>query len=130
VSERLLPACRHEPFIEKWFGKDGGKKLHLQDFMQFIVQLHGIFDELEFALLDADGSGHITGLDLARSLVAPASVLMIDKLLDRVRFNHCWTMPVAQQHGESAPFCSYKLSFKFANRSVHMVASSTSSSSP
>lgn len=76
---------RHEPFIDKWFGKDGERKLALADFMAFIVQLHHIFDELEFALLDADGSGSITGLDLARSLVAPASIQSIDQLLSRVR---------------------------------------------
>jgi hypothetical protein len=85
ASLTFAAACRHEPFIERWFGDKGDKRLQLQDFMEFVVQLHSIFDELEFALLDADGSGYITGLDLARSLVAPASVVMIDKLLNRVR---------------------------------------------
>jgi hypothetical protein len=84
---RLKPSYggyRHEPFIDKWFGPDGSQRLRLDAFQQFIIQLHGVFDELEFAMLDVDRLGYITGTDLARSLVAPAPVAMIDRLLNRV----------------------------------------------
>ena len=36
-------------------------------------------------MLDYNNEGCIRGLDLARSLVAPASIKIIDRLLDRVR---------------------------------------------
>ena len=57
------------------------------DFQKFIIELHTAFDEMEFAMLDVDNTGWITGLDLARSLAAPASIKVVDRLLDRVRFS-------------------------------------------
>ena len=53
--------------------------------MKFLIDLHGIFDDLEFSILDTDQDGAISGLDLARSLASPASTKYIDGLLDRVR---------------------------------------------
>eukprot|EP00892_Ulva_mutabilis_P006095 jgi/Ulvmu1/3858/UM018_0077.1 len=76
-------ASGDEPFIHKWFGKDGNGRLKLADFMQFLIDLHGIFDDLEFSILDIDQDGVISGLDLARSLASPASIKYIDSLLDR-----------------------------------------------
>lgn len=64
-------------------------------FQKFLVQLHGIFDGMEFDMLDVKGKGYISGLELARSLVAPGPVTMIDALLDRVcsffRRLHTWS---------------------------------------
>lgn len=77
--------CRHEPFIDKWFGEAGDLRLKLSEFQSFVSDLHTVFGDLEFALLDTHARGSISGLDLARSFVAPASVSMIDGLLDRVR---------------------------------------------
>jgi hypothetical protein len=100
---------RHEPFIEKWFGLDGKRTLRLADFQLFIVELHMVFDELEFAMLDDDNDGAISGLDLARSLVAPAAVTVIDRLLDRVRAwtpapstlcSAAWSKPCKMRHAQ------------------------------
>ena len=77
--------CRDEPFIDKWFGADGSKRMQFETFRKFLVQLHSIFDGMEFEALDVAAAGHISGLELARSLVAPGPVTSIDGLLDRVR---------------------------------------------
>ena len=77
--------CRDEPFIDKWFGVDGSKRMQFETFRKFLVKLHGIFDGMEFDMLDVKGAGHISGLELARSFVAPGPVTSIDPLLDRVR---------------------------------------------
>lgn len=82
----LRPAPRrNEPLIEKWFGRDGKARVQLSQFSAFLVKLHAVFARLEFDLIDVDDDGIISGRDLARSLVAPASVSHVDRLLDRVR---------------------------------------------
>lgn len=92
-SEPLPRACSDdEPFIHKWFGRDGKGLLSLAEFTRFLVNLHSIFDGLEFNLLDTDQDGFVSGLDLARSLVSPASIQYIDRLLDRVRVSSCVCM--------------------------------------
>jgi len=68
-----------------WFGPDGKKSLKLDEFELFLMQLHEVLEQLEFDMYDTTNSGSITGLDLARSWIAPANVKSIDKLLDRVR---------------------------------------------
>ena len=71
--------------METWFGKDGEKALNLEGFQSFLEQLHDALEQLEFDLYDTDNDSTITGLDLARSWVAPANIKVIDTLLDRVR---------------------------------------------
>ena len=84
ILSHYTDARRDEPFIDKWFGADGNKRMQYDTFQKFLVQLHGIFDGMEFDMLDVKGKGYISGLELARSLVAPGPVTMIDALLDRV----------------------------------------------
>jgi hypothetical protein len=53
-------------------------------FRKFLVQLHAIFEGMEFEMLDVKGDGYISGLELARCFAAPGPVTHIDALLDRV----------------------------------------------
>lgn len=83
--------CRDTPsngLMLTWFGANGDQHLRLDQFQAFLVQLHHVFEALEFNILDHDGDGKISGLELARSLVAPAGVRLIDDLLNRVRCHY------------------------------------------
>ncbi|EFJ50876.1 hypothetical protein VOLCADRAFT_103668 [Volvox carteri f. nagariensis] len=68
----------------KFFGKDGGKKLLLPEFRDFLDKLHAELVTLEFKHYDYSGSGSIPAVDFGRSLVATADIRRVDQLLDKV----------------------------------------------
>ncbi|CAA0829355.1 calcium-binding EF hand family protein [Striga hermonthica] len=70
--------------LEYFFGRDGKKLLHHDNFVQFLRDLHYEIVRLEFAHYDYKLRGTISAKDFALSMVASADLKHLNKLLDRV----------------------------------------------
>lgn len=71
--------------VELFFGKDGTRKLPMEQFEQFLKDLHNEIITLEFAHYDFDNRGSISATDFGLSMAASADLSKTHHYLDRVQ---------------------------------------------
>ncbi|KAL7597390.1 calcium uptake protein, mitochondrial [Lactuca sativa] len=70
--------------VNYFFGEDGNKRLQLENFVQFLRDLHHEMIWLEFSHYDFKSSGTISAKDFVLSMVASGDIRHMNRLLDRV----------------------------------------------
>ncbi|KAL0394298.1 UNVERIFIED_CONTAM: Calcium uptake protein, mitochondrial [Sesamum latifolium] len=84
AGHKLGGSVENGGLLEYFFGGDGKKLLHHDNFAQFLRDLHDEMVRLEFAHYDYKLRGTISAKDFALSMVASADLKHLNKLLDRV----------------------------------------------